>query len=130
MAAKQASETRIYLDVTRLFNMIIDTTVNFPRDVKYTIGSKLHDYSVELMLIIAEAYSEKSNQRKLTILGLAQAKFGVIKTMVRTAGERQWIKGRGRHAALIDIMDGINKQLSAWKGAVERKLTASPESEG
>ena len=34
------------------------------------------------------------------------------------AGERRWIKGQGRRAHIIELMDAIGKQSTAWKNSL------------
>ena len=45
-----------------------------------------------------------------------------MKTLIRIAGEREWIKGRGKCATIIELMDEIGKQSSAWKNKVVNTL--------
>jgi hypothetical protein len=37
---------------------------------------------------------------------------------VRIAGERKWILGRSSHADIIELMDAIGKQATAWKNSL------------
>lgn len=41
-----------------------------------------------------------------------------MKTLVRIAGERKWILGRSSHADIIELMDTIGKQATAWKNSL------------
>ena len=36
----------------------------------------------------------------------------------RIAGERKWILGRSSHADIIELMDAIGKQATAWKNSL------------
>jgi hypothetical protein len=115
---KLVSNTRIYLDARRLLDEILDITVNFPRNYKYTIGSKMHEIGVELLQHIAAAYMNKDREARIQYLINFQTTFETLKTLVRIAGERQWIKGKGRHAHIIELMDAIGKQATAWKNSL------------
>lgn len=131
---KLVSNTRIYLDTRALMDEILDVTPNFPRSYKYTIGSKLHDLATEIIQEIAAAYMNRDREIRIAHLVDFQIKFETIKTLLRIAGERQWIKGKGRHAHIVELLDAIGKQSSAWKkslievGKTEIK-TKSPELE-
>lgn len=112
---KLVSNTRIYLDVRRLLDIILDVTPNFPRYYKYSIGAKMHDLGIDLMQDVTAAYMNRDLTTRIGHLTNFQIKFQTLKSLVRVAGERQWIKGEGRHALIIELMDAIGKQSSAWK---------------
>jgi hypothetical protein len=117
---KLVSNTRIYLDASKLLDEILDITPNFPRDYKYSIGSKMHDLSVELIQYIAAAYINRDRETRIHYLVEFQTKFETLKTLMRKAGERQWIKGKGRHAHIVELMDAIGKQCTAWKNSLTK----------
>lgn len=110
---KLVSNAPLYLDVRKLLGEILDVTPEFPRQYKFSIGSKMHELTVDLLQHVAAAYMDRPNRdRHLTEF---KAKFETLKTLVRIAGERRWIKGLGRHAQIIELMDAIGKQSTAWK---------------
>jgi hypothetical protein len=115
---KLVSNTRIYLDVNHLLDHILEITPNFPRQFKYTIGSKMHDLSVELIQDAAAAYMNRDRETRINYLVSFQVKFETLKTLVRKAGEKGWIKSKGRHAQIVELMDVIGKQCSAWKNSL------------
>ena len=91
---------------------------DFPREYKFTIGSKLQEISVNLMQEIAAAYINRDKAETIKHLTEFQAEFETMKTLIRIAGEKEWIKGRGKFANIIELMDEIGKQSSAWKNKV------------
>lgn len=112
---KLVSNAPLYLDVRKLLGEILDVTPEFPRQYKFSIGSKMHELTVDLLQHVAAAYMDRPNRdRHLTEF---KAKFETLKTLVRIAGERRWIKGLGRHAQIIELMDAIGKQSTAWKNS-------------
>lgn len=115
---KLVSNTRIYLDTNALLDHVLDITPNFPRQYKYSIGSKMHDLAVELLNDIAAAYMHRDFETRIGYLVNFQIRFQTLKTLVRKAGERQWIKGKGRHAQIVELMDAIGKQCTAWKNSL------------
>jgi endonuclease III-like uncharacterized protein len=60
----------------------------------------------------------KDREARIQYLINFQTTFETLKTLVRIAGERQWIKGKGRHAHIIELMDAIGKQATAWKNSL------------
>lgn len=112
---KLVSNTRIYLDARALLDEILDITPNFPRNYEYTIGSKMHELATDVLQDIAAAYMNREREVRIGHLTNFQTKFETLKTLLRIAGERKWIKGMGRHAHIIELLDVIGKQSSAWK---------------
>lgn len=105
MAVKLVSSTKIYLDARKLLDIILDIVPNFPRAYKFTIGAKLQEIGVNLMQEIAAAYINKDKAETVKHLTEFQAEFETMKTLMRIAGEREWIKGRGKFASIIELMD-------------------------
>jgi hypothetical protein len=83
---------------------------------RYTIGGEMQKLSVSLLNGVAAAYMDKPNRRDH--LTKVRYEFKTLKTLVRIAGEKRWIKGLGRHAQLIELMDAIGKQITAWKNSL------------
>ena len=115
---KLVSNTRIYLDARKMLDEILDITPNFPRAYKYTIGSKMHDLATEIIQEIAAAYMNRDRETRIQYLVNFQVKFETLKTLIRIAGERKWIKGIGRHALIVELLDAIGKQSTAWKNSL------------
>lgn len=119
-SVKLVSNTRIYLDMENLFDEILDITPCFPRAYKYTIGADMHRIAVELLQDIAAAYMNRERETRIRHLTDFQTKFQTLKTLIRKAGERQWIKGRSKHANIIELMDAIGRQSTAWKNSLAK----------
>lgn len=115
---KLVSNTRIYLDARRLLDEIFDITPNFPRAYKFSVGVKMQDIGISLLHEIAAAYMNKDRETRIRHLTEFQTLFETLKTLMRIAGERRWIKGLGRHAHIVELMDAIGKQSSAWKNSL------------
>ena len=115
---KLVSNTQIYLDCRRLLDRILDITPNFPRAYKFTIGDKLHDLGVGLLAEIAAAYINRDRPVRIQHLVNFQAQFETLKTLLRIAGERRWIAGQSKHAEIIELLDAIGKQSTAWKNSL------------
>lgn len=127
---KLVSNTQIYLDSRKLLDVILDVTPNFPRQYKFTIGNKMHDLAVDLMSDISAAYINRDRATRIQYLLNFQSKFEVLKTLLRIAGERKWILGISRHAEIIELLDAIGKQSTAWKNSLLKiQLDSSKDSQ-
>ncbi len=113
---KLVSNAPIYKDVRSLLNEILEVTPEFPRQYKYTIGGEMQKLAVSLLSGTAAAYMDKAN--RLAHLSKFRYEFETLRTLVRIAGEKRWIKGIARHAQIIELMDAIGKQSTAWKNSI------------
>lgn len=113
---KLVSNAPIYKDVRSLLNEILEVTPEFPRQYKYTIGGEMQKLAVSLLSGAAAAYMDKAN--RLAHLSKFRYEFETLRTLVRIAGEKRWIKGIARHAQIIELMDTIGKQSTAWKNSI------------
>ena len=113
---KLVSNAPIYKDVRGLLNEIVEVTPEFPRQYKYTIGGEMQKLAVSLLSGAAAAYMDKAN--RLAHLSKFRYEFETLRTLVRIAGEKRWIKGIARHAQIIELMDAIGKQSTAWKNSI------------
>ena len=113
---KLVSNAPIYKDVRSLLNEILEVTPEFPRQYKYTIGGEMQKLAVSLLSGAAAAYMDKAN--RLVHLSKFRYEFETLRTLVRIAGEKRWIKGIARHAQIIELMDAIGKQSTAWKNSI------------
>lgn len=113
---KLVSNAPIYKDVRGLLNEILEVTPEFPRQYKYTIGGEMQKLAVSLLSGAAAAYMDKAN--RLAHLSKFRYEFETLRTLVRIAGEKRWIKGIARHAQIIELMDAIGKQSTAWKNSI------------
>lgn len=126
--SKLVSNTQIYLDCRKLLDIILDITPNFPRAYKFSIGNKMHDIGVALIAEFSAAYLNRDRATRIQHLVNFQSEFEVLKTLMRIAGERKWILGRSRHADIIELLDAIGKQSTAWKNSLI-KLDSKQDSE-
>ena len=121
--SKSVSNARIYLDTYKLFNEILDVTADFPKYYKYSIGQEMQQLCVTLLHLVSAAYLTSDMTERISKLTEFHAKFEVLRTLVRVSGEREWIRGISRHANIIELMNDITKQASAWKNSLVQKIS-------
>ena len=85
--------------------------------------------AVELLDEVAAAYLIRNREIRIGHLETFQHKFQTLKTLVRKAGERKWITSKGRHAQIIELMDAIGKQCTAWKNSLARVSEPKPDAD-
>lgn len=125
--SKSVSNARIYLDTYKLLNEILDVTADFPKYYKYGIGQEMQQLCVALLHLVSAAYLTNDMTERISKLTEFHAKFEVLRTLVRVSGEREWIRGISRHANIIELMNDIAKQASAWKNSLVQKLSKRDE---
>lgn len=117
MKKRLVSGTRIYIDCRSLLDELLNVTVDFPRNYKFTIGSKMQEYSIEILNDIAGAYINKSLEKRIEYLTNFQTRFETLKVLIRVAGERKWISLK-KFARLSELTTTIGKQSTAWKNSL------------
>lgn len=129
MAVKLVSSTKIYLDARKLLDIILDIVPNFPRAYKFTIGAKLQEIGVNLMQEIAAAYINKDKAETVKHLTEFQAEFETMKTLMRIAGEREWIKGVEFTGSIVKPgrVYTCNRTITNFVAAVRRLNKANNE---
>lgn len=128
MKKRLVSGTRIYIDCRSLLDELLNVTVDFPRNYKFTIGSKMQEYSIEILNDIAGAYINKSLEKRIEYLTNFQTRFETLKVLIRVAGERRWISLK-KFARLSELTTSIGKQSTAWKNSLI-EVSERPESGG
>ncbi|WP_332457525.1 four helix bundle protein [Petrimonas sp.] len=114
---KLSSSTKIYIDCRSLLDEILNITVDFPKAYKFTIGTKMQEYSVEALNDISGAYINKSLKVRIDYLTSFQTKFETLKTLIRIASERKWISIK-KFAAISALTTSIGRQSTAWKNSL------------
>jgi hypothetical protein len=123
---KLLSSVRVYRDVTTLMVETLEVVVSFPKTYKYTVGEKMQNLTMDMAQQVAQAYITKDLRKKIDSLDTFQADFNVLKTLYRIAGEKQWMS-LGRRAHMIELMESIGKQSTAWKNSVVVVLKSKNE---
>lgn len=114
---KLLQNARLYRDTSILMVETLELVVSFPKAYKYTVGERMQNLTMDMAQQVASAYITKDLHKKLDELDSFQADFNVLKTLYRIAGEKQWMS-LGRRAHMIELMDSIGKQSTAWKNSV------------
>lgn len=124
--AKLLQSAKLYRDTSILMVETLEIVVSFPKAYKYTVGERMQNLTMDMAQQVASAYITKDLHKKIDELDNFQADFNVLKTLYRIAGEKQWMS-LGRRAHMIELMESIGKQSTAWKNSVVVMLKSKNE---
>lgn len=125
MTAKIASKTRVYRDMKKFLNEVIYIIKDFPKEQRYVVGDRIERTAIDSLHIIARVYMGKDLKTRIADMVELQSNLELLNTLIEIAGEHQWIKGRGKLAKLLLLMDSVGRQSTAWKGSLIEALKRS-----
>ncbi len=96
-----------------LFLAIFETTANFSREYKYTIGQDLKKTASDMILNIYRANSARS---KGEILQKAKENLEIIRLYFRLLKDLKQI-GLEKLIRINELIESVSKQLSGWQKA-------------
>jgi len=103
---------------------IMQVTKNFPREYKYTLGQKLRDEIIELVVLIYRANSHKD---KATFLAMIVERVQLIQLLIRLSHDIRILQ-RKHYADLAEKTDSLARQAQGWKRAGDKGSgTGEPE---
>jgi hypothetical protein len=100
----------IYKQTYDILLRTMSATKDFPREYKYTLGQKIKDELIELVVMIYRANSATDKARHIeSIVERVQA----IQLMLRLSHDMK-ILSRRHYAALSEMTDSLAKQAQGW----------------
>jgi hypothetical protein len=114
----------IYKQTYDLLLRTMTATKDFPREYKYTLGQKIKEELIELVVMIYRANSAQDKARHIeSILERVQA----IQLMMRLSHDMR-ILSRRHYAALSEMTDSLARQAQGWlKGTTKGSERRTPE---
>ena len=113
------TELPIYKSAYDLLSAAADVTRNFPRDFKRSIGEKVRDECVEIIVLIFKA---NVAAYKIPHIDNLLERLQVVELLLRLSKDKRFISTK-QYAQVIEITDQIGKQSSGWK---KQQAAASP----
>lgn len=101
----------IYKTTYELLQLITKHTRNFPKDFKYTLGAKIRDEAIDLVVFIYKANS--SRDARLQYLSDLIARLQVIELLLRLSKDMRLLS-TSAFASLVTLTDALNRQASGW----------------
>jgi len=121
------SELPVYKLGYDLLIAIYDRTKLFTREHKYTLGEKLKNETLELLINIYKANKSKQTTR-MQYIDTARQNIEVVRLLLRVAKDLKIIGIKG-HVALNVQVEELSKQLSSWQKYTAGAHTKEPKSE-
>jgi len=109
----------IYRAAYSLFDLITDLAKNMPRDFKASIGGKLRDELVEIMVLIFRANTAREKAIHLETL---IERLQVTELLLRLSRDKRLIS-TAQYARTVELTQSIGKQAGGW-----RRSATSPAS--
>lgn len=104
-------DLQIYQASMGLLHMATNLTRNIPRDLKQSLGKRVIDECVEVLMLIARANATRDKHPHLVSL---VEKVQVIELLMRLFKDSRFISV-DQHAKTIEVTTSIGKQANAWK---------------
>lgn len=103
----------IYRVAYDLLDTITDLAKNMPRDFKHSIGGKLRDECVDIVVLIFRANCARDKAPHLD--GLIE-RLQVTELLLRLSRDKQLIATR-QYAKAIELTNQVGKQANGWRRA-------------
>jgi hypothetical protein len=108
----------IYKAAYDLLLRLMMATKDFPRDYKYTLGQKMRDEVLGLILFIYRANSAVDRTAHITEI---VERIQLVEVMLRMSHDLR-VLPRGQYAGLVEMTDSLARQAQGWlKSSGKRK---------
>jgi hypothetical protein len=115
------TELPIYKVAYDLLDAITDLAKNMPRDFKASIGGKLRDECVEIVVLIFRANVAQEKAKHLVSL---VERLQVAELLLRLSRDKHLISTK-QYAQAIALTGSIGKQANGWRKSASRPLHES-----
>lgn len=101
----------IYRDAYRLVLKVFETTRDFSKEYKYSLGQDIKRDSLEL---IRNIYRANKYREKAIYLDNFLDNLEILRLQIRLACDLKIISIK-KQAEIIELMDGVGRQANGWK---------------
>src|SRR5258708_103200 len=105
------SQLPIYKATYDLLSVTVDIAKNMPRDFKASIGARIRDECLDLIVLVYRANCARNKTPHLDDL---IEKLQVAELLLRLSKDKRFIS-LGQYATAIQLTDSIGKQASGWR---------------
>ena len=105
------TDLSIYRAAMGLLHMATILTRNIPRDLKQSLGKRVIDECIEVVMLIARANATQDKRPHLTLL---VERVQVVEFLMRLFKDSRFISVE-QHAKAIQVTASVGKQANAWK---------------
>lgn len=112
----QYSTLPIYKACYDFLLRIMQAVTHFPKDYKYSLGEKIQNSSIEMVICIYRANAAKYKAPHIkTMLNYIQ----MLYLFLRIAHDMK-ILPTEKYASIVQMIDGISRQAQGWLNATEK----------
>ena len=101
----------IYKVAYDLLDVVTDLTKNMPRDFKRSIGGKISDECVEIVVLVFRANCTRDRAAILTEL---IERLQVAELLLRLARDKRLI-ATGGYARAVELTQSVGRQANGWR---------------
>ena len=102
----------IYKQGYDLLSLASDVQQNMPRAFKASLGSKIHNECVEILVLIGRANAARGTGRAPHIIALVE-RVEVVTLLLRLSHDKRFISHKV-WAGAVQLTDSIGKQAGGW----------------
>jgi hypothetical protein len=111
------NEISIVHKIIELYKLFNEYLKSFPRSKKYTLGEKIENLIIELLVItLKSAYLSKD--KKLPLLNKIDNRIFILKTLIRLAKETKSLDTK-KYIILEEKLQEIGKMLGGWMKSIK-----------
>jgi len=107
----KAKDLPIYRDTFELMKMITQLTRNFPRDLKISLGERLRNDCLDIVLNVYRANAARQGRREIIEAILESVQ--VVEMTLRLCCDMALISKK-QHGKLVERTDAIGRQAFGW----------------
>ncbi len=115
------TETAIYKVATDLLHTVTNLVKNMPRDFKRSVGSKISDECIEIMMLIFRA---NVAENKVPYLSDLLERIQVCNLLLRLSKDQHLITPH-QYAVAIKLIDSVAKQANGWRSHSQSRLSGA-----
>jgi len=105
-----------------LLCLATDLTRNMPRDFKASLGGRLRDECLDVLLLVARANAAQDKGPHLSAL---LEHLQVVELLLRLAHDKRFIS-HSQYARSVQVTDSVGAQAGGWRKAMAAKALATP----
>ncbi|MFE1573853.1 four helix bundle protein [Comamonas odontotermitis] len=110
----------IYKHASALLSLAVDVQAHIPRAFRASMGNRIADECVELLVMIGRANAARSGERRSQHIELLLERLDVARFLLRAAHDKRLISTT-LWANSMQLSDSIGKQANGWlKSARQR----------
>ena len=100
----------IYKTTYELLTLITKRTKDYPRDFKYSLGDKIRNECVDLVVLIYKANSIKNRNELIETIN---ERLNLIELLLRLSKDMRLLSVQG-FAEIVELTDSLMRQANGW----------------